>query len=277
MAYCSDCRQEYDASIVLCQKCGGALIEKAFIAPERDAEVIRMVSICPVEGLVEGSMLKGALESQGLHPRLSNHILPAHGEVMRDWSTHHWGDIRVPEDEVEEARLIVQDFREAIERMPPLSPDSDPGPAPIVLDDEAGNGNEDEEGEVGEEPEPWADLERETPGTPPNLSAVPGIQSGSGQAPAEAGEVALELVSLCGVADLAEGKMIEGALVSQGLHPVFAELPTGMTGGHPSGWHGEIRIPTQELLEARVVLNDFRQALDRRDSESSPSDPASQE
>ena len=65
-------------------------------------------------------MLVGALESQGLHPRLMHHELPAHGAVLRDWGTSAWGDIRVLENELEEARLILDDFREALARMAPL-------------------------------------------------------------------------------------------------------------------------------------------------------------
>ena len=217
-------------------------------------------------------MLKGALESQGLHPHLANHILPAHGGILRDWSTHHWGDIRVPEDEAEEARLIVQDFREALERMPPLGPDSDLGPDPTLVDAES---------EESDDTDQWAELERETPGMPPHLTAVQGFRDASGETsgetPANSLSDSVGLESLCGVRDLVEGKMIEGALVSQGLHPIFAEFPAGMSGSHPSGWHGEIRIPGLELLEARVVLKDFRRALDQRDSGSNPVDPASQE
>jgi len=46
--------------------------------------------------------------------------LPAHGEVLRDWGTSRWGELRVPEDEADEARLVLEDFRQALTHMTPL-------------------------------------------------------------------------------------------------------------------------------------------------------------
>jgi hypothetical protein len=59
---------------------------------------------------VTAAMWKGALESQGLHPVVRSHAIPAYGEVLRDWTTLAWGTLLVPADELGEARLVLEDF-----------------------------------------------------------------------------------------------------------------------------------------------------------------------
>ena len=247
MAFCAICEREYPPEIVLCQKCGGELTEEP--PTEEETEIVRLVPLTAVDGVVEGSMLLGALESQGLHPRLVNHILPAHGDVLRDWSTHHWGDIRVPEDEIEEARLVLEDFREAVRRFQPLNGEdvsalTDPDP-----------------------PEETAAIEPPAPLAP--VEPLPGA-SGEAGPPSETAE----LVALCAIGNLAEGKMLEGALRSQGLHPVLAPSPESPW---KPGSEGEIRVPPHELLEARAVLQDFQNAAERSRDETGSGGPASEE
>lgn len=121
MAFCPECGGDFPAGVVACRSCGALLEDDPAPTPAAaGSELVRLVTLVQVSSLVEGSMLRGALESQGLHPRLVSHLLPAHGQILRDWATHHWGELRVPEDEAEEARLVLADFREAIARMPPL-------------------------------------------------------------------------------------------------------------------------------------------------------------
>jgi hypothetical protein len=204
-------------------------------------------------------MLIGALESQGLHPRLSDHMLPAHGAVLRDWGTTAWGDIRVPEAELEEALLVLQDFREAIGRMAPLDEEEAPEPPPA---------------------EPPATPETE-PKPGPLLRPVPPAEAGPGRPPEAAEHRAagpVALVPLCSVRDIAEGKMLEGALKSQGLHPVLAGSSPAVLPGKLEGLpYGEIRMPPNEILEARAVLGDFRRAVERSREGNPPADPASEE
>ncbi len=129
MAFCPECGTEYPSGVVICRDCR-VVLEDARAPAEGPAEpvLVRMVTLVPVTSLVEGSMLKGALESQGLHARLVSHVLPTHGQVLRDWRTHHWGELRIPEDEAEEARLVLEDFRQAVARMPPLDAASEEEP-----------------------------------------------------------------------------------------------------------------------------------------------------
>jgi hypothetical protein len=78
---------------------------------------VRWTRLCALSGLVEGSMLKGALESQGIHARVISFDLPAYAGVRVDWSRKDWGEIRVPADEETEARLILEDFVLALARL----------------------------------------------------------------------------------------------------------------------------------------------------------------
>jgi len=62
-------------------------------------------------------MLKGALESQGIHARVISFDLPLYAGVRVDWSRQDWGELRVPGDEEGEARLILEDFIRALARL----------------------------------------------------------------------------------------------------------------------------------------------------------------
>ena len=262
MAFCPKCQQEYDPAIVLCQKCGGELGDLPGAEGVANTEIVRLISLTAVSDVVEASMLQGALESQGIHPRLVHHILPAHGDILRDWSTRDWGDLRVPEDELEEARLVLEDFREAVRRSGPLGSED-------LVDPPGGAA-----GNTGDPP----DMNLPAKPHEPRLRAVDtrqGAEASAGQ-PGGTRMRPVELSTLCAVSNLAEGKMLEGALRNQGLHPVFAPAPPG-TLGRVTGPRDEIRVPPEEILEARVILEDFRRALERQRGESPASDDASED
>ena len=86
---------------------------------------------------VTAAMWKGALESQGLHPVVRSHSIPAYGEVLRDWTTRAWGSLLVPDDELAEARLVLEDFLATAETRG-SDEDDDEGTDP-GLDDRAGD------------------------------------------------------------------------------------------------------------------------------------------
>jgi hypothetical protein len=82
-----------------------------------------------VPDAVIAAMWKGALESQGLHPVVRSHALPAYGEVLRDWTARSWGMLLVPRDELADARLVLEDFlATAAERAPAADEEPDPEP-----------------------------------------------------------------------------------------------------------------------------------------------------
>ena len=116
MPICPECRTPYEPGVVVCRDCRVPLVdstdEPRLLRPagEDEAEWVELAEVAPVPNAVTAAMWKGALESQGLHPLVRSHAIPAYGEVLRDWTTKAWGTLLVPEDELDEARLVLEDF-----------------------------------------------------------------------------------------------------------------------------------------------------------------------
>jgi len=111
MRLCPDCRTEYEPAVVVCRSCRVPLVDAADAPPAADASAwVELLEVCAVPNAVTAAMWKGALESQGLHPIVRSHAIPAYGDVLRDWTTRAWGGILVPADEFQEATLVLADF-----------------------------------------------------------------------------------------------------------------------------------------------------------------------
>ena len=113
MSLCPECRTVYEPAVVLCRSCRVPLVDPGEISHpegEGEREWVELVAVRPVPDAVTGAMWKGALESQGLHPFVRSHSIPAYGEVLRDWTTRAWGTLLVPADEASEAALVLDDF-----------------------------------------------------------------------------------------------------------------------------------------------------------------------
>src|SRR5215813_4424034 len=115
VAFCPECGREYSSQVVACRDCRILLSDEP-PAPQ-GPQPVRWVRLCAISGLVEGAMLKGALESQGIHARVNSFDLPVYAGVRMDWSRKDWGELRVPADEESEARLILEDFVRALSRL----------------------------------------------------------------------------------------------------------------------------------------------------------------
>ena len=115
MPICPECDTPYETGVVVCRRCRVPLVdsadEPALLRPEGDeGEWVSLAAVREVPNAVTAAMWKGALESQGLHPVVRSHAIPAYGGVLRDWTTLAWGMLLVPDDELEEARLVLEDF-----------------------------------------------------------------------------------------------------------------------------------------------------------------------
>ncbi len=119
MPICPECRQEFEPGVVICRDCRASLVDD--LERAQDVEWLELVPLSPVANAVSGAMLLGALESQGLHPVLRSHAIPAYGEVLRDWNTKSWGTLLVPQEERTEARLVLEDFIETARDNAPAS------------------------------------------------------------------------------------------------------------------------------------------------------------
>ena len=63
-----------------------------------------------------GALLCGILEHHGIRAILRSATLPGYGTVRRDWGTTAWGEIMVPASEAAEARALIADYLDALER-----------------------------------------------------------------------------------------------------------------------------------------------------------------
>ena len=140
MPLCPECRTSFDPGVVLCRNCRVPLVDAAdALPPVREdggegLEWVELAVVCTLPNAVTAAMWKGALDSQGLHPVVRSHAIPAYGEVLRDWTTRSWGTLLVPCDELAEARLVLEDFLATAETSTPgEDEESEPG-----LDDRAG-------------------------------------------------------------------------------------------------------------------------------------------
>ena len=112
MGYCPECGTAYERAIVACPRCRAVLTADPPPAPGDDAP--RMVYSVP--DAAAGALLCGVLELHGIPTVLRSATLPGYGTVRRDWGTTAWGEILVPAEEAEEARELIADYLQALER-----------------------------------------------------------------------------------------------------------------------------------------------------------------
>ena len=142
MPICPECRTPFEPGVVACRNCRVPLVDPADPSSEAGGEPslewIALADVSPVPNAVTAAMWKGALESQGLHPVVRSHAIPAYGEVLRDWTTRAWGTLLVPEDEIAEARMVLADFLATAETKGGASGEDGVDEDDPALDDRAG-------------------------------------------------------------------------------------------------------------------------------------------
>jgi hypothetical protein len=121
--WCPECGTEYGPGIVACPRCRAVLEDE----PPAGADAPVVVHAVPDEAA--GALLMGVLEGQGLHAVLRSATLPGYGSVRRDWATSAWGEILVPRNEAEEARVVLAEYLLDLERGGAVrDEDVEPGP-----------------------------------------------------------------------------------------------------------------------------------------------------
>lgn len=110
MPWCPECGREYGAETVACPECRVALVDEA-PTPRGDIVVVHRVP-----DAASGALLCGVLENNGVTAVLRSTRLPGYGDIRRDWSTFAWGEILVAGRDLEEAREIIDDYLEALDR-----------------------------------------------------------------------------------------------------------------------------------------------------------------
>ena len=123
MRYCPECGTGYDDAVAACPSCRAILVAE----PPHAAGV---AVAHRVPDAAAGALLCGVLEHHGIHAVLRSATLPGYGTVRRDWTTSAWGEILVPGGEVEEARALIADYLEALERGGQVRDEDIEGPEP---------------------------------------------------------------------------------------------------------------------------------------------------
>ena len=111
MRYCPECAASFADAIAACPRCRVVLESEPPPRGPRRPEVVHRVPDAAV-----GALLCGVLEHHGIRTMLRSATLPAYGTVRRDWSTTAWGEIVVAHTEAAEARAVIADYLERVER-----------------------------------------------------------------------------------------------------------------------------------------------------------------
>jgi hypothetical protein len=110
MPWCPECGKEYGPETVACPECRVPLADE----PPGQAGEIAVAHRVP--DAASGALLCGVLENNGVTAVLRSTQLPGYGGIRRDWSTFAWGEILVASEVLEEAREIIADYLEALDR-----------------------------------------------------------------------------------------------------------------------------------------------------------------
>lgn len=110
MGFCPECGTEYSAAVAACPHCRAVLVADKPGSGDSPEVAHR------VPDAAAGALLTGLLEHHGIHALLRSATLPGYGSVRRDWGTSAWGEILVPRGELDEARALIADYLDALER-----------------------------------------------------------------------------------------------------------------------------------------------------------------
>jgi hypothetical protein len=111
MGFCPECGTEYPPAVAACPRCRVVLGVERPVMPGDPPIVVHKVP-----DAASGALLCGILEHSGIHTILRSAMLPGYGTVRRDWSTTAWGEIIVAPADAPDARAIIADYLQALER-----------------------------------------------------------------------------------------------------------------------------------------------------------------
>lgn len=111
MPFCPKCRAEYVEGTILCSDCQIELVDE--LPPEDDVEMINWQVLQGVPNEVAGYVLKGVLEEADIKVYIRPLRIPGY-EVRGSWFKSNWGDLLVPDANLEEARGIIDEYMSSL-------------------------------------------------------------------------------------------------------------------------------------------------------------------
>jgi len=110
VGFCPECGAGYEPAIVACPRC------RVVLTAESPSDTGTPEVVHRVPDAAAGALLCGVLEHHGIRSILRSTTLPGYGSVRRDWSTTAWGEILVSRTDAAEARALIADYVQALER-----------------------------------------------------------------------------------------------------------------------------------------------------------------
>lgn len=112
MGFCPECGASYEPAVVACPRCREILTPEPPPGPADDSLVVAH----RIPDAAAGALLSGILEHHGIRTVVRSATLPGFSPVRRDWSTTAWGEILVRREDAADARALIADYLQALER-----------------------------------------------------------------------------------------------------------------------------------------------------------------
>ncbi len=104
---------EYVEGLLVCPECNVALIKQLPKEELNLAAYADMVSLMRLDNQVEGAVLKGVLEEQGIHSEIRDFIVSVH--QLPEAGMNFWGELLVLEPDYENAKFIITEYMNSLD------------------------------------------------------------------------------------------------------------------------------------------------------------------
>ncbi len=105
MPFCPECGSEYTSDVSLCADCQFELVPQRL--PEDTVEYVDWEVIQEIPNEFVGNLIKGVLAGEGIDAVVRSHEISALGGIRLE---SEWGEILVHADQVQDAKMVVQDY-----------------------------------------------------------------------------------------------------------------------------------------------------------------------
>ena len=122
MLFCPECSAEYTSDVSICADCQVELVPER--PPEDAAEYIDWEVVQEIPNEFVGNLIKGVLEGEGIDAVVRPHEISALGGIRLE---SEWGEILVLSDQVQNAKMVIEDYLANLPEDALENPDTDSG------------------------------------------------------------------------------------------------------------------------------------------------------